>query len=51
MRTGDATALLTFLGTDRVAFRSGKRVLDVEFATGVFSLIATLETIADPDKP
>ncbi|MSU22734.1 MAG: S9 family peptidase [Opitutus sp.] len=50
-RTGDATALLTFIGTDRVAFRAGKRLLAVELASGLVSLVATLESIADPDEP
>jgi len=50
-RTGDATALLTFLGIDRVAFRAGKRVLAVDLGSGLVSLLATLETVADPDEP
>ena len=50
-RTGDATALLTFLGSDRVAFRAGKRVLAVDLKDGLVSTLATLEVIADPDEP
>ncbi len=50
-RTGDATALLTFIGNDRVAFRAGKRVLAVELTSGLVSLIATLEVAVDPEEP
>jgi dipeptidyl aminopeptidase/acylaminoacyl peptidase len=50
-RTGDATGLLTFIGHDRVAFRSGKRVLAVDLPSGLVSLVATLETTADLDEP
>ncbi len=50
-RTGDATGLLTFIGNDRVAFRSGKRLLAVELASGLVSLVATLEATVDPDEP
>lgn len=50
-RTGEAGALLAFLPGERVAFRSGERVLTAEWATGRLALLATLRVTDDPDEP
>ncbi len=46
--TGDAGELLTFIGTDRLAFRNEGKVYVVDLRSGALALLATLKTDDDP---
>lgn len=48
-RTGEATALLEFIGTSEIAYRAADRIVAVDLKTGLPRLLASLRVVDDPD--